>query len=839
MSDEQNPDGSSAPGRASAAPGAGPSPQDPGTPAGRPGRWRALVSRAPVRLALLVAALGLAVQAGGYAVGWAGHPGLALVPYYAGLVAIIVPFGALLTAPGLRARQRFAGAQLLGLTMWLSWFLSNPVMATRFDETLHVRTLLDLLEGEGLFTANSMLPVSPYYPGLELMAAAVRWTTGLPTIVSIGVVDAGSRAVLVAALFALGTLVGRLAQRWAPADALRPGSASLVGGLAVLLYAASPQFYFFNAQFAYQTPALALSVAAVVLLVRALQTSVLTGPRRPRLVLLGTALVAVAATAVTHHLTSWLLLATLWALAALLGLEARRVRADEQVAETARLRARTVLVVAELGTVLAAAWTTVVAPLLLTYLAPIFDTTGSELVNLVTLNSTGSREVLADTSGSRSPLWEIAVMALSILLWLALLVPALWSGWRGRLLGPSRARLLLLAIALVYPALYAVRFFPTAAEVADRATTFVCLGTAVLAAVWVAPRLASVRNLVVPAVLVMLLGGVMLGGGPDWQRVPGPYLAGAEQRSVDAGTVAVARWAGRYLPAGSRIVSDLTLDRVIPDFAPVDAVTKQSGGDNMTPVFIDTSVDDEVLDLLTDNDVDFLVVDERIIGQKVLSNAYFEAGASYGDDAQQPNRQMLTKFRGVEGFDVVYDDGDVVVYDVRSLRGEDATFADRADPGLPGDADLLQSGLVLLGAAVLAWWRRRYLLTVLRHPRRSHLVAATLVLPVAVVVGLLGSVGGYPPVQGALVLLLLALAAILLRAGRGDPPAEPAAPWRERLPGLVAGGLAVVLLVGAGTLAALSARHALLDEDLQPAPTASSTSSSAGSSGTSDEGGAS
>ncbi|TIC86552.1 hypothetical protein [Nocardioides sp. GY 10127] len=795
----------------------------------------AVVRDAPVRGALALACAGLALQVVGYVLGWAGHAQLALWPYYLGLVPIIAPFAALLTSPRLRGRQRFAAAQLLGLTLWASWFLSDPVMATRFDETLHVRTLLDLLDGDGLFTANTMLPVSPYYPGLELATAAVHWTTGLPVVASIAVVDAGSRALLVAGLFALGTLVGRFAGRFRPEGARI--SPTLVGGTAVLLYAASPQFYFFNAQFAYQTPALGLLVVALALLLRGVTTASLAGPRRQRLVLLGASLGATAALTVTHHLTSWLYLAGLWFLVVLLALEARRVREDEAQASTARSRARTVLVVAEVATLLAAAWTTVVAPLLVTYLGPIFETTGGELWNLLTFSSSGSREVLADSSGNRSALWEIAVMGLSILLWCALLAPSLWGTLRGSLLGRTRVRWLLLVSASAYPAVYAVRFFPTASEVADRATTFVCLATALVAAVWLVPRLPRLRRVLVPAALVMIIGGIVLGGGPDWQRVPGPYLPGAEQRSVDAQTVAVARWAGEYLPAGSRIASDLTMDRVIPDFAPVDAVTQQAGDDNLTPVFTATSVDDEVLDLLVENKVDFLVVDERIIGHTVLSSSYFEAGSSYGATAQTPTREMMTKFAGVEGFDVVYDSGGVVVYDVRSLRGETQHFADRADPGLPGDARWWQTLVVAGGAGVLLWWRRRYVAAVLRRPRPQHLVTAALLLPGAMLVGLLGLLGGYPPVQGALVLGLIAVGAVLVRAGRADPPAAPRRPWAQRRAGFWATLVAVVLLAVAGAAAGLSAYHGLTDAALAPSPETTLASTSGATSGSSSSSG--
>ena len=77
------------------------------------------------------------------------------------------------------------------------------------------------------------------------------------------------------------------------------------------------------------------------------------------------------------------------------------------------------------------------------------------------------------------------------------------------------------------------------------------MAMALVVGAWIAPRIAVFGRLVVPGALVLVLGGTIIGSGPDWQRVTGPYLAGAEQRSVDSTSVAVAQWAGTYLPEGS------------------------------------------------------------------------------------------------------------------------------------------------------------------------------------------------------------------------------------------------------------------------------------------------
>lgn len=742
--------------------------------AGRLPHW---VARRPETVAILVSLLGLFVQVVGYSLGWAGDERTAIVLWYVGFVVIVAPFAALLALGGRSAHQRLGASLALTLVVYASWLFSNPIMSTRFDENLHVTTLVDLIEHAEFFQLNSMLPVSPHFPGLELATAGIYWLTGLPLFACQVIVVATARVTFVTALFLLASRIGR---------------STTAGGFAVLVYAASTQFYFFNAQFSYQTVAIAMVMAAFYLLTRAFDS-----PLERPWTLLVTAQLCLAALAVTHHLTSWITLLTLWVLALFFwwGGERRRFQLT--------------LVTAELATAAVAAWTAVIAPLLIDYLRPIFREATDQFATVLAGGT--SRTIGVSGDGTAAPQWETAVMAASVLLWCLLLLPAGWRAWRGGSIGATRARYVPLLVALAFPGLLASRFSAAAGEVGDRASTFVFMAMALVVGAWAASHVGAVRLLVVPAALVLVLGGTLIGSGPDWQRVPGPFLAGAEQRSIDETTLAVAKWSGKHLPDGSTVAADFTFSRLIPNFADVTSVTQPAGFESVTPMFISESMDQFSLELILRNEVDFVVVDTRLVDQTQKSGCFYEGCTGYGAEAATVTAAMVEKFVDQPGFDLVLD-GPVRIYDVRELRGVPAPFEDRPDPGLPGAWVPWQAGIATL--LVLAGVVLRRNLLHFRRFRAGDAWRFALVLPVAMTLGAVGVPLGFAPfagVVGSAVLLY-----VLLRLS-ADPEPLPSRWTRESW---LWGGLICAVALVTVTLALLSTYHGLLQGTPLPAPLA-------------------
>jgi hypothetical protein len=215
----------------------------------------------------------------------------------------------------------------------------------------------------------------------------------------------------------------------------------------------------------------------------------------------------------------------------------------------------------------------------------------------------------------------------------------------------------------------------------------------------------------------------------------------------------------------------------------------------MTPLFIAHSVDDEVLRLILDNDVDFIVVDTRMVGQTVKSGCFFEASCGYGPDAATIKRDQVQKFEDQPGFDLVVD-GPVKIYDVRPLRDAEQTYVHRDPPGLPGGWTPYQ--VVITGVLLLIGLLLRGRLLDPRRFRAKDAWRPAVLLPAAMVLGVAGVLATFNPVAG-----VVAAAEPL---GRGR-----AASW--------AWGIPIAFVVTATiALAVWSSWHGLFDHAALPPP---------------------
>lgn len=588
--------------------------------------------------------LALTFQVGAVLLALRGNDGIAEVVSVGGFA---IAFGSalwVLTRPQLTRAARNTAVVCLGITPAVMWHATNPLLFTGFDEQLHMRTLADIISSHRLFEANPLLGVSPQYPGLEAVTVLLH-QTGLPAMAAAMIVVLLCRLILVTVLCdAVEELTG---------DAR-------AGGMAVAAYAVSPQFVFFNSQFAYQTMALPLALAAVALIGRARKADY------PVPLFLG-ATVCLFGVAVTHHVTSFLTATflVLWTLV-------ERGQARPRVLYGALVAVASTL-----------AWAMVQWSLLSDYFGPIVDDIGSQLAGGL------RRKPFHDSGGSVLPFWERLLLlyyAVSLALVVLALVVYAFGWWGRRIFGPREHRperwlpsLLLLFMVVLLPILMAARVVPKGGEIFDRSSSFLFLPFSLLIGHYAVrfwwheprPRVAgrsrhelAVRVVAVVLASLMFVGGYLLGSGPTWSRLPGPYLVAADSRSMDSETLAATVWAHDNMSPGSRIGADRISATLFASRAAVWPVMKEGDFDLPSLFFADDWSKPQT-DTARGMQLRYLFVDRRMADELPHLGSYFFGGET--PEIQQLTDWELTKFDTVPGIDLVYRHGPISIYDLKGL----------------------------------------------------------------------------------------------------------------------------------------------------------------------------
>lgn len=562
--------------------------------------------------------------------------------FWAGLLALFIPVAARLISSGASRHERISLVLLLGIALYLVKVLYSPKIFTLMDESAHWRTLSDITRGGYLFRPNPLLPVSALYPGLETVTAALASLGGLSSFVAAKIVVGTGRILIVLALFLLYE---------------QASGSSRTAGIAVLLYAANPGFLLFDSQFAYES--LALPMAALALFLIARRT---VSPARSLLGLTVAALLVLGDVVLTHHVTSYMLAAflSLWG-AVTIG---QRLRGD--ATHLGPGGPALLLVVGALS------WLIYVASLTIGYLSPQIQGAVAELIRLIG-GEVSSRQLFRNYTGSVAPPWERVMAFASVLLLLLGLPFGLWQLWR-----KHRARTLALALAvaaLAYPASLAARFTVYGAEAANRSSEFIFVALAFVVAVGsvefglAASRQWGVRPLLfLVGATVIFTGGVIV-GNPAWARMPGPYLVGADTRSIDRQGIETAEWTRAFLGPGNRIVSDRTNETLLGTYGYQRPVTAYGDREPAYLVFLANEVGPNEWAVVRHAQVRYIVVDERMSTALPLIGVYYEVGEPGTYHRTTPiDAGALAKFDYVPELSRLYDSGAIVIYDAGRLR---------------------------------------------------------------------------------------------------------------------------------------------------------------------------
>ncbi|MFB9362114.1 hypothetical protein [Actinoplanes nipponensis] len=618
-------------------------PPDPGR-APKPARAR----REPLDLGhapavLTISALGVLMVALAYA-GGRVSTGNAPFAYWVGQVVVFTPVVVrLLSRRMAGVAESFLLVMGLALHQYLLKWMYSPDQFRFPDELQHWLATTIIVESGELFRPNPALPPAEHFPGLAELGAAAAEMTGLP-VTAAGVVVAGiAHLVFVGVLFAV---------------VLRASNSPAVAGVACATYATALHYLFFNSMFLYQTAALPF----FMLTIWAVRRWRAEGGRT----FVALAGVSMALTTVSHHVTALALVATLLLLAV----------AELVVDQPRRWSA---LVMPGAAAVVVAAWILLVATDVVGYLEEPVEQVRRTVAQLV------SGESDAASASAPVSVGQLVVQGAGLLglLVLALAVTRDMVHRRDR----DWWRWAAVAGGLVFFAGNGVRFLgQNGPEIAGRLSTFTYVPISILAAIglvrgvqlipardadghrWRAA--APAIDVIVPggwnlysrvaagsAMITLLMIGARAGGWPPIASIlPGPYLAGGYERSVDAYGVASADWQRQTLGPGNRVGGDATSVSLASTYGRQDPVRE------VGPLYYADTWGLDQDDLAQRLHVQYLVVDRRLSTQLPESGAYFESDPRSGQITSPLTVGQLGKFDTLAGVDRLYDNGTVRIY---------------------------------------------------------------------------------------------------------------------------------------------------------------------------------
>ena len=748
------------------------------------------VSRSRLGSVVAIVGVGLLMVGAGDALGRTGHQSPVVPLFLAGLTFIFAPCAWRLTGTAATRNERVWVSVILGLGLLASYMFRSPLIFDNFDELAHGATLVRLLDSRALFQPNPILPVSPFYPGIELATIDTRWLTGLPLLLDQMAVLVLARIVVVLCVFLIVE---------------RACHSSRAGGIGVLVYAANPEFYSLGAQYGYQTLALAFAVAVVYLLFISIDA---TQPKRGRLFAL--ALISIAGMVVSHHVTAWLTIGFLVVWAAGLrfiidppgrpatAVPAGRIPAPEDTARSQagitsrdeqftrrKEQSRIVGLAALVGVVLAGMWIAFLGHVLTGYIGPLVDA-GARSVNEMVSRFHGNRKLFQNSAGGGTPYWEEAlILAAAVFFCLIILISLYAVVWKKSVRG-GRLRYLPAAIAATYPLAMLSNISSDAKEIGARTTTFIFFGVAVVVGGWLAGRLLMRRRVIermatIGVAIICFLGSTLYGGGPLPLLVNGPYIVGAHERSLGSPSLALANWVSTHLPAGSHVAVDRDNAGLLNDFGQVNPVTPLNGSGDPAPLFFDQQLTPSDISLIRKEHIRYIVTDTRLTEGLPLFGAYIAPG-----ETGHPTRLTaaeLEKFNSIRGVHRIYDNGAIQVYDLSLLLGERPLVVPRHSVRSirATGTDVVVLVLAILVAAVwLLRLRRRARLV----PIDEHMVVCGMVGALAI--GLFGAFAilliHLPPGLMAILSLLALLTLGLRPAGWRTHPGRNVHRWAAAPP---------------------------------------------------------
>ncbi|HEX9117678.1 MAG TPA: hypothetical protein VGA61_16530, partial [Anaerolineae bacterium] len=450
-----------------------------------------------------------------------------------------------------------------------------------------------------------------------------------------------------------------------------------IAGIAAVVYMANPSFVYFDAGFDYEAFALPLAFAALALTLRWMRTP----SGRQSWSLAGCLALVVIGLATTHHVTSYLFTAMVFALCGF-----------ALILRWWGVRSRPPWLIAVFTLAVVVVWAATVAPSTIEYLTPILAPAVEGVAKVATGAEAAHQAFSAPPAPQAvAPLWLRITAFASIALILACLPFGLTLAWRRR---SKPAALLLGGAALLYAPTLVLRVAGAGVESANRSSGFVFLGIGFVIALlvvhllenralpaigWRRLRLslrlrhdrarerALLRTGVIAAVIVIFVGSITI-FWPPYGLLPGPYLAGTDLRAVSQQGIATSQWMRKYLGPGNKVLTDRTTGQLAAAYGEQNPAGGRAGELSIALPFTTSTLTPQDVAVLRVKKIDYLIVDTRLSESIPIRGWYFSSSELNEKPYLKPIAlSKLTKFGHFRGIDLIYNDGSIRVYDVRAL----------------------------------------------------------------------------------------------------------------------------------------------------------------------------
>jgi hypothetical protein len=620
----------------------------------------------------LVAAIGLTVIA--YANNGARleHAGTEAA-FWIGLLLIYLPITLRLFGRSASAQERMALVVVLGLALYVVKIVHSPAGFTLHDELASWRGVWDLLNSGRLFTDNPLVGGYRVFPGMTAVTGALTDLSGLPIFVCALILIGAARVALIVGLFLILERASRSAR---------------VAGIGIAVYACNPSILYFDSQFGYES--LALAIAAGYLLVAMRGAGIAPRARRAsRAGLVGATAILTGGLVITHHLTTYAMVAFLGLWAAVIAIVKHRTPAEQLLipakpSRASRLYSSASALAARLrpGPALGCAMLAAVAFLWFAFVAggatqdelgSVFTEAISALFHLV-FGGGNTKTLFRAGTGQVDPL-VVRVLGLASVGVLALVIPlGVWRIWKDY--RTNTLAIALGAVALLYPFTLVPRLTQAGSEISQRASEFVFAGIGFVAAVlfvYLSERVGPGRSrlyalLATGLTGLVFVGGVILGESPV-SRQPGRFEVGAEGRSISPQGTAAATFAAAHLPRNSRVLVDGPNGLLLGSYGRLEPVIGQIRGIPVTEVFFSKRFNFADRTVIVHDAIDYIVVDRRLAHSLPVDGYFYDREEPRAHERLNPVAAVsLRKFNRVPGIDRIYDNGPIVIYDTTGIR---------------------------------------------------------------------------------------------------------------------------------------------------------------------------